>query len=259
MRAGLDLPLRSLVIIHIGAWSFSKHMKIYTKTGDKGQTGLFGGQRVSKSSLRITSYGHVDELNSLLGVCRSLNQENKNDFLEEILHQLQEELFIVGADLATPHDTSNSSLKIERITGKHVAGLEKWIDEIDLKVDPLKNFILPGGTILSAHLHLARCVCRRAERAIVALQSTQAPTNNSELCEREGEAPIRLSRLEGATQAPTNNAERAIVALQLKEPINTDVVVYLNRLSDLLFMMGRYTNMLAGKSEEKWKRNKSTL
>ena len=190
-------------------------MKIYTKTGDNGQTGLFGGQRVSKSSLRIASYGHIDELNSLLSVCRALNEsdsKNKNDFLEKILHELQQDLFVVGADMATPLDTSNASIKIERISDKYVTKLEKWIDEIDLKLSALKNFILPGGTILASHLHLARCVCRRAERAIVALQS--------------------------------------------KEPINTIVVIYVNRLSDLLFMMGRHTNTIAGKSEEIWLKNK---
>lgn len=183
-------------------------MKIYTKTGDKGQTGLFGGQRVSKSSLRITSYGNIDELNSLLGVCRALNKSDKkngNDLLEKILHQLQQQLFTVGADLATP---LNSGVKIARITSPQVTELEKWIDEIDSRVQPLKNFILPGGALLASHLHLARCVCRRAERAIT--------------------------------------------ALQLKEQINNIIIVYVNRLSDLLFMMGRYANMLLKCDEEKW-------
>ena len=177
-------------------------MKIYTKTGDGGETGLFGGKRVNKSNGRIAAFGHVDELNSLLSVCRAYN---KNVFQEQILRKLQHELFVLGADLATPLD---SPLKIKRIGKADVTQLEKWIDAIALKIKPLRNFILPGGNLLASHLHLARAVCRRAERGVVLLKTL--------------------------------------------ESINEIALVYLNRLSDLLFMMGRYANKLENEKEEKW-------
>lgn len=177
-------------------------MKIYTKTGDKGQTGLFGGKRVSKADPQIMAFGDVDELNSLLGICFTLN---KNTFLEKILDKLQHELFVLGTDFATPID---SPMKIERIAENSVKRLEKWIDEITLKITPLRNFILPGGSLLASNLHLARAICRRAERAAVDLKT--------------------------------------------REPINEVLLVYLNRLSDLLFMMARYANNIQKVAEKKW-------
>ncbi|MEK7263844.1 MAG: cob(I)yrinic acid a,c-diamide adenosyltransferase [Bacteroidota bacterium] len=138
-------------------------MKIYTKTGDKGETSLFGGKRISKASLRIDVYGTVDELNSLIGICRSMWPP---DELESTLEELQEILFVLGADLATPYESSG---KVHRISIEDIVLLEKYIDTYDPQLEQLKTFILPGGTGLASHLHLARTVCRRAERLVVEL------------------------------------------------------------------------------------------
>lgn len=187
-------------------------MKIYTKTGDKGETGLFGGKRVPKNSRRIMAYGNVDELNAALGVCRS---HTADVFLEKILHQLQLDLFELGSDLANPGKKGAANVNggsgkktVSRITDAHVEQLEHWIDEIDAKVLPLKNFILPGGCLLASHLHLARTICRRAERSAVAFMQ--------------------------------------------EEKLDDQALIYLNRLSDLLFMMARLANKLEGEEEEKW-------
>lgn len=177
-------------------------MKIYTKTGDKGETGLMGGKRLGKDSLRIRAYGEIDELNAFLGICRS---QNSHQEIEPMLHQLQRELFDLGADLATPLD---SKVPVPRVTENQVTTLEQWIDSMDKELKPLKNFILPGGCPLAAGLHAARTICRRAERAIVALQKVEA--------------------------------------------IGEQVVKYVNRMSDLLFMMARYANKLENAHEERW-------
>lgn len=177
-------------------------MKIYTKTGDKGQTSLFGGKRVPKDELRIEAYGTVDELNSLLGICRSMNPPGE---ISGILEKIQNELFILGADLATPGDSSRSSGRIQPTT---VAGLEQHIDAVEPKLEPLKNFILPGGNPVASMLHFARTVCRRAERRTVQLAREQE--------------------------------------------INELNVVYLNRLSDLLFVLARWSNAISKTHETKW-------
>lgn len=137
-------------------------MKIYTKKGDKGETSLFGGQKVLKSSLRIEAYGTVDELNSMLGVV--LTHPHNSD-THNWLTQIQHQLFILGSDLATPFD---KKVRIDRINDTHIQFLEQAIDTIDEQLPPLKSFILPGGTPASASLHLARTICRRAERFTVA-------------------------------------------------------------------------------------------
>lgn len=178
-------------------------MKIYTKTGDTGTTSLFGGKRVPKDDLRIEAYGTVDELNSVLGVVRSLKPHKK---IDEIVKLIQNQLFAVGAELATPNGGNDSY--IPRIEVSHVTELEKIIDELQEKLKPLKVFILPGGSVVAAHLHLARTVCRRAERAIV-----------------------RLSR---------------------NEKISKHVIIYLNRLSDLLFVLARYSNEREKHPEIEW-------
>ena len=139
-------------------------MKIYTKTGDNGDTSLLGGQRIPKSSYRINAYGTVDELNAHLGVIRALKPPTE---VESILEQLQNRLFILGADLAAPLNTA--ATKIERIEQVHIHDLEKTIDRIDAKLNPLQSFILPGGQLISAQLHVARTVCRRAERIVDSL------------------------------------------------------------------------------------------
>jgi cob(I)alamin adenosyltransferase len=178
-------------------------MKIYTKTGDKGETGLLGGERVPKDALRIEAYGVVDELNSVLGVVRALRPKKK---IDDVLKKIQHHLFILGADLATPNEKKRSSLP--RIENADCDSLERTIDTIELSLRPLKAFILPGGTLVASQLHFARTVCRRAERSIV-----------------------RLSRV---------------------EYIGHDVIVYLNRLSDLLFVLARYANHADGKKEVQW-------
>ena len=177
-------------------------MKIYTKKGDNGNTSLFGGQTVSKSASRIESYGTVDELNSILGVVRSFNISKSVD---EWLNKVQHQLFVLGADLATPQ---NNNTRIDRISQDEIDFLEKTIDHMDEELPPLKNFILPGGTSAAASIHHARTVCRRAERLTVA-------------CAME----VELSEL---------------------------TVKYLNRLSDFLFMLGRYENFKSGKKDTLW-------
>jgi len=138
-------------------------MKIYTKTGDKGETGLLGGERIGKDSIRINAYGTVDECNSVIGIIRA---DDIDEELDTMLEWVQNQLFIVGADLATPGDKQP---KIPRIAEKEIKQLEKHIDRMEKSLPPLKNFILPGGAGAGAFLHLARTVCRRAERSAVAL------------------------------------------------------------------------------------------
>jgi cob(I)alamin adenosyltransferase len=137
-------------------------MKIYTKTGDAGETGLFGGQRVTKDALRVQAYGTVDECNATLGVARTATSDAE---LDELLGAIQNQLFTVGADLATPGGSPN----IPRIGDGEVAFLEAAIDRLEAGLAPLKQFILPGGSPAAAQLHVARTVCRRAERRIVSL------------------------------------------------------------------------------------------
>lgn len=137
-------------------------MKIYTKTGDEGTTTLWGGQRVEKNAPRIVAYGTVDELNALLGVVRS---SGIAPALDGVLARVQNELFVLGADLATPGETT----RIERIDEPYTARLEQEIDEWEAQLQPLRQFILPGGSLSAAYLHLARTVCRRAEREVTGL------------------------------------------------------------------------------------------
>jgi cob(I)alamin adenosyltransferase len=139
-------------------------MKIYTKTGDAGTTGLWGGQRVDKDAVRVESYGQVDELNALLGVARTLNGGADVE-MDALLERIQNELFVLGADLATPGETT----RIERVNEAYTTRLEEEIDRLDVELEPLRQFILPGGSPLAAHLHLVRTVCRRAERSVVKL------------------------------------------------------------------------------------------
>ena len=144
-------------------------MKIYTKTGDDGTTGLFGGKRVAKFSAGIEAYGTVDELNAVIGVALTHDLHAK---VSEPLQHISSLLFTVGSDLATPQDASQKS-SVPAITEEHVDFLEKWIDAYQEHLPALRNFILPGGSPGGAHLHLARTVCRRAERAIVALKQDE--------------------------------------------------------------------------------------
>ncbi len=177
-------------------------MKIYTKTGDKGETGLFGGKRVSKDAVRIEAYGTIDELNAILGVVRSLRLPKA---VEKILTRIQRDLFVIGSELATPMENMST---IPRISPSHITSLEQFIDHFDAKLPKLSSFILPEGTSAAAYLHFARTVCRRAERRVV-----------------------HLSKSEDAEQT---------------------VIIYLNRLSDLLFVLARYANYSAKHKEEAW-------
>jgi cob(I)alamin adenosyltransferase len=143
-------------------------MKIYTKTGDDGTTSLFSGGRVLKTNLRVESYGTVDELNSVLGVVRASQPSPGTDAL---LGQIQRQLFNLGADLATPLDAKADW--VVRMDAATVAWVEAQIDTLTADLPPLKNFILPGGSPAAAHIHVARTICRRAERVVVELQTQE--------------------------------------------------------------------------------------
>ena len=144
-------------------------MRIYTKTGDKGDTGLFGGKRVSKAADRVEAYGTVDELNSTLGVARIARVDDEVDAL---LGRIQVELFDLGGELATVPG-KEAKLGIPPIDAARVEALERAIDRFEEGVPPLKVFVLPGGSVAAARLHVARCVCRRAERRVVALAAAE--------------------------------------------------------------------------------------
>ncbi|MDX1637876.1 MAG: cob(I)yrinic acid a,c-diamide adenosyltransferase [Balneolaceae bacterium] len=136
-------------------------MKIYTKKGDQGDTSLFGGDRVSKSTARIDAYGNVDELNSWIGLVLTTGVSEEST---RLLNTIQDQLFILGADLATP---ATAKARIRRIDQEHIDYLESQIDRMEKNLPTLKNFVLPGGATAGAQLHVARTVCRRAERSIV--------------------------------------------------------------------------------------------
>lgn len=148
-------------------------MKIYTKKGDQGKTSLFGGTRVSKSSVRIEAYGTVDELNSIVGMAASYALSPKGTVWTQ---QVQKDLFVLGADLATP---PASKERINRIGEEEITHLEQAIDEMEKELPPLKNFILPGGSGQGATLHMARTVCRRAERAVVQCSTEEEISGNA--------------------------------------------------------------------------------
>lgn len=143
---------------------FKSQMKIYTKTGDVGETSLFGGRRVSKSDLRIDTYGTTDELNSWIGLIRDINTNEKE---RELLKEIQDRIFTIGAELAA--DPDNQKLKTPDLHESDVEALEKAIDAMDAVLEPLRNFILPGGHVHVSYCHVARTVCRRAERLAVLL------------------------------------------------------------------------------------------
>lgn len=144
-------------------------MKIYTKTGDAGDTGLFGGGRVSKSSMRVWAYGEVDELNSVIGLCAITPIDEERSAL---LAEIQRQLFEIGGELATT-DARQQKGGLPQISEDDVVALERAIDQAEEELEPLMNFVLPGGSELSARLHLARTVCRRAERRVVALAAEE--------------------------------------------------------------------------------------
>ncbi len=205
--------------------------RIYTRTGDQGFTGLVGGARISKTAPRVWAYGDVDELNAHLGMCRTMTSEcsgkpatllgrilavfswkrenlqtDSRSSLESKLSRIQNELFDIGAELATPPGGEWEGMP--KTTPAHISQLESWIDELNQDLPELRSFVLPGGNRLNAQLHIARTVCRRAERSVLALKH--------------------------------------------HEEVSDLVVQYLNRLSDLLFVMSRHTARAAGDTEYLW-------
>ena len=184
-------------------------MKIYTKTGDKGETSLYGGTRVSKAAARVESYGTLDELNAFIGLAKAEISD------EKVLNQLQKiqfDLFTVGSEAATPTDKmllANGKNRLDlMISEKEITELELWMDDFDAELEPLKFFILPSGGKAAATVHVCRTVCRRAERAMVFLNET--------------------------------------------EEVRPELIKYLNRLSDYLFILARYISKISGEKEDYW-------
>ncbi len=178
-------------------------MKIYTKKGDDGTTSLYGGKRVVKHAGRIETFGSVDELNAILGVGLTYVESRE---VANCIREIQHQLFVLGADIATPPD---SEARIDRIAEHHIERLESMIDKLDETLEPLKHFILPGGSRAGATLHQARTVCRRAERMLV--------------------------------------------SCRLEESLSIQTLIYLNRLSDLLFVLARVENRESNVTETPWK------
>jgi len=183
--------------------------KIYTKTGDKGETSLYGGTRVSKAAARVESYGTLDELNAFIGIAKAEISD------EKVLSQLQKiqfDLFTVGSEAATPTDKmllANGKNRLDlMISEKEITELELWMDDFDAELEPLRFFILPSGGKAAATVHVCRTVCRRAERAMVFLNET--------------------------------------------EEVRPELIKYLNRLSDYLFILARYISKISGEKEDYW-------
>lgn len=179
-------------------------MKVYTKTGDKGTTGLLGGTRVSKADLRIDSYGTVDELNSHIGMVRD---QPVNESVSDELIAVQNTLFVIGSHLAS--DPKKSKVVIPDIDSSKIGLLEAAIDRMDSELPEMRNFVLPGGHISVSAGHIARCVCRRAERMVIGLAEN--------------------------------------------EPVNDNIIRYLNRLSDYLFVLCRWMTLKLNAPEVPWK------
>lgn len=182
-------------------------MKIYTRTGDGGETSLMGGGRVAKDDARVAAYGDVDEANAAIGLARVAAPV---ELADPVLAAVQQDLFVIGAALATPQPERLKEAQRAKavLAAGRVAALERAIDEADAELAPLTQFVLPGGTPKAAALHLARTVCRRAERSVVRLAATAT--------------------------------------------VPADVIVYLNRLSDLLFMLARLANHRGGVPDITW-------
>jgi cob(I)alamin adenosyltransferase len=180
-------------------------MKIYTKTGDKGMTSLFGGERVWKDHLRIDAYGSVDETNTFIGLAITEISDNE---LKQALQNIQSKLFVVGSDLASPKNPDKENPTVPRVNETYIEEVEKQIDHFSDLLPPLKHFILPGGTKGAALLHTSRTICRRAERKVITLSK--------------------------------------------QDEIGESISVYLNRLSDLLFVLARYANFVSNTPDIEW-------
>lgn len=179
-------------------------MKIYTRTGDNGETGLFDGRRVSKSDLRVDAYGEIDELNAAIGVVLAGGVDAE---ISAMLQAIQRDLFAVGGRLADPGRRVAERVQKMVVGGTEVRRLEQWIDRLEAELPPLRRFILPGGSPPGAALHLARTICRRAERRVVALGPDE---------------------------------------------VDAELLAYVNRLSDFLFVAARAVNRRAGVPELEW-------
>lgn len=188
-----------------------QYVKIYTKTGDKGETGLIGGRRVSKSDLRIIAYGSIDELNSNIGLIITILSKKRDLFLDliDLLVKVQNDLFIIGSDLADPTAILENEGHTPRVAENMASYLEEIIDKFEVELSPIKFFILPGGSIESSVVHISRSVARRAETAVTALSKSQT--------------------------------------------INPAILIYLNRLSDLLFVAARLANKRIGVDDIPWR------
>jgi cob(I)alamin adenosyltransferase len=184
--------------------------KIYTRTGDGGDTALGSGERVSKADLRIETYGTVDETNAAIGLVRQHTRHVRLAALDDMLQRIQNELFDLGADLCVPDRGQKLEWEPLRMIAAQAARLELEIDQLNETVAPLRSFVLPGGTAAAAYLHQARTVCRRAERLMVALKGVEG------------------------------------------EHVNAHALVYINRLSDFLFVASRYANHVAGDGDVLW-------
>ena len=180
-------------------------MKLYTRRGDAGETDLLGGPRVSKDHLRVEAYGAVDELNAAVGAARAASV---HEDLRDIAREIQERLFEVGGTLAAPDPQRRAKSGVPELDAQQVDTVERHIDRLEQEVEPLRRFVLPGGTAAAAAFHVARTACRRAERRCVALHG--------------------------------------------REPLDAVVLGYLNRLSDLLFVMARVENRRAGSGDVEW-------
>ena len=197
-------PLRRDTELILDEATYTCWVKIYTKTGDSGETALLGGKRVSKADPRVAAYGEVDELNAWLGLVRSIGSDAG---LAAMLERIQRDLFAIGARLADPGSKVAHRVAKTAVTGDDVKRLEDWIDLLDSEVPVLRRFILAGGSRAGASLHVARTICRRAERTVVSLGT---------------------------------------------EHVEPEILVYLNRLSDLLFVMARVANRRDGAPEFEW-------
>jgi cob(I)alamin adenosyltransferase len=202
-QSGYD-PLRRDTELILDEATYTCWVKIYTKTGDSGETALLGGKRVSKADPRVAAYGEVDELNAWLGLVRSIGSDAG---LAAMLERIQRDLFAIGARLADPGSQVAHRVAKTAVTGDDVKRLEDWIDLLESEVPVLRRFILAGGSRAGASLHVARTICRRAERTVVSLGT---------------------------------------------EHVEPEILVYLNRLSDLLFVMARVANRRDGAPEFEW-------
>jgi cob(I)alamin adenosyltransferase len=192
--------------IKINKVDMVKLNRIYTRTGDDGTTGLVGGKRTKKNALRVIAYGEIDETNAHIGAAWTIAVQVNRAAIADKLRIIENELFDIGAELATPPDGGWEGMV--KTGPENVDRLERWIDELNGQLPELRSFVLPGGTALNAQLHVARTVCRRAERSIVTLSEA--------------------------------------------EPVSADILHYVNRLSDLLFVMSRFESLKSGCSENLW-------